>query len=60
MELHKLSLKEIIKNIKSKQVSQKEVYNYFLDRIVNFDSKIEAFNYINKNFLEQDINLPLA
>ncbi len=60
MELHKLSLKEIIKNIKSKQVSQKEVYNYFLDRIVNFDSKIEAFNYINKNFLEQDINSPLA
>ncbi len=60
MELHKLSLKEIIWNIKSKKISQKEVFIYFLDRITNLDPNIEAFNYINQNFLEQNINLPLA
>ncbi|MDD2516459.1 MAG: Asp-tRNA(Asn)/Glu-tRNA(Gln) amidotransferase subunit GatA [Candidatus Gracilibacteria bacterium] len=60
MEFKDLSLKEIIAKIKSKEVTQKEVYDYFLARIEKLDPTIEAFSYINKEFVEQDINSPLA
>ena len=53
-------MKEIIAKIKSKEVTQKEVHDYFLARIEKFNPIIEAFNYVNENFSEQDINSPLA
>ncbi|MBP8016794.1 Asp-tRNA(Asn)/Glu-tRNA(Gln) amidotransferase subunit GatA [Candidatus Gracilibacteria bacterium] len=60
MELKELSLKQIVSKIKLKEISQKEVYNYFLNRIENLDPKLEAFNFVNNIFEEKDTNLPLA
>ncbi|MDD2486778.1 MAG: Asp-tRNA(Asn)/Glu-tRNA(Gln) amidotransferase subunit GatA [Candidatus Gracilibacteria bacterium] len=60
MELKDLSLKQIISEIKSGKISQKEVYDYFLDRIRKFDPQIEAFNFVNEDFQEKDSNSILA
>lgn len=54
------SLKEIIAAIKSGKVEQKEVYDYFLNRIRILDPKIESFNTINESFEEKDLNSFLA
>lgn len=51
------SLESIIKKIKSKEISSKEVFDYFLKRIEKYDSKIEAFNYVNKNFIDKTDSL---
>jgi len=59
-ELKDLSLREIVKQIKSKQVSQQEVWDYFQDRIKQLDPKIQAFNYVHPDFEEQDIDTPFA
>lgn len=55
-----LSLIEIIENIKSKKNTPKEVFDYFLNRIEKYDNKINSFNYINKDWLNQDITTPIA
>lgn len=60
MELKDLSLKQIIEDIKSGKISQKEVYDYFLGRIKVLDPQIEAFNYVNEEFQEKDKNSLLA
>lgn len=55
-----LSLIEIIEKIKSQETTPEKVWEYFLWRIEKFDSKIWAYNFINKNGLTNDINSPLA
>ncbi len=47
------SLENIIKKIKNKEVSSKEVFDYFLKRIDKYDDKLSSFNYINKNFIDK-------
>lgn len=60
MEFKDLTLKQIIAKIKSWETNQEEVYKYFLGRINNLDSQLEAFNYVNEWVNVQDINSPLA
>lgn len=51
------SLETIIWKIKNKEIKASEVFEYFMKRIEKYDSKVEAFNYINKNFTEKDDTL---
>lgn len=60
MQLHELSLLEIVAKIKSGAVTSSEVYDYFLRRIQSIDPKIEAFNFVNEVFQEKDSHSPLA
>ncbi|MDD4151383.1 MAG: Asp-tRNA(Asn)/Glu-tRNA(Gln) amidotransferase subunit GatA [Candidatus Gracilibacteria bacterium] len=61
MNLKDLSLEEIISKIKQKELSQKQVWDYFSDRIKKYDNKLQTFNFVNKDgFIENDINTPLA
>lgn len=59
-EFKNLSLKEIIAMIKSGETTQKEVYDYFVDRIKTLDPQVGAFNLFHETFTEQDIRSPLA
>ena len=59
-DLRSSSLRDIIALIRSRTVSQAEVYSYFLDRIRTLDPQIEAFNSVYDTFEPQDINSPLA
>jgi Asp-tRNA(Asn)/Glu-tRNA(Gln) amidotransferase A subunit family amidase len=49
MNFKDLSLEEIIKKIENKETSKEEVFKYFLDRIEKYDSKTNAFNFVNTN-----------
>lgn len=60
MNFKDLSLEEIISKIKSGETSSKEVFDYFLARIQKYDSKIKAFNYINKDGLQDKKDSTLA
>lgn len=55
-----LSLLEIIEKIKSWETNSKEVFEYFLKRIEKYDSKINSFNFINKNWLNENKDSILA
>lgn len=55
-----LSLIEIIEKIKSKETTPEKVWDYFLWRIEKFDSQIWAYNFVNKNGLNNDTNSVLA
>ncbi len=48
------TLENIIKKIKDKEMSSSEVFDYFSKRIEKFDSKLDSFNYINRNFTPKD------
>jgi Asp-tRNA(Asn)/Glu-tRNA(Gln) amidotransferase A subunit family amidase len=48
------TLENIIKKIKNKELKSSEVFEYFQKRIEKYDSKVEAFNFVNKNFTEKD------
>jgi Asp-tRNA(Asn)/Glu-tRNA(Gln) amidotransferase A subunit family amidase len=48
------SLETIINKIKNKEIKSSEVFEYFLKRIEKYDSKVEAFNFVNKNFTEKN------
>ncbi len=48
------SLETIINKIKNKEIKSSEVFEYFLKRIEKYDSKVEAFNFVNKNFTKKD------
>lgn len=48
MSLHELSLTEIIAKIKSTELSQKEVYEHFRDRINKLNPAIEAFDTLQE------------
>lgn len=58
MSLRDLSLEEIIKKLKSNEITREEVFSYFLKRIEKFDDKIQAYNFINENWLN-NIDWPL-
>jgi aspartyl-tRNA(Asn)/glutamyl-tRNA(Gln) amidotransferase subunit A len=60
MKFKEKSLKEIIAMIKSGETTQKEVYDYFLNRIRTLDPQIEAFNLVQETFQAQDIHSALA
>nr|MDD3720166.1 Asp-tRNA(Asn)/Glu-tRNA(Gln) amidotransferase subunit GatA [Candidatus Gracilibacteria bacterium] len=53
------TLENIINKIKNKEISSNEVFDYFSKRIEKYDSKVDSFNYINKNFIEKN-NTSLA
>lgn len=55
-----LSLLKIIENIKSKKVSSEEVWNYFMNRIEKYDSKVGAYNFVNKNGFQKNDDSLLA
>lgn len=48
-----MSLKEIISEIKSGKTTSKEVFNYFLWRIDKYENKLQCFNFINKEWLNE-------
>lgn len=56
MSYKDMSIEEIIEKIKSWETTKKEVFNYFLQRIKKYDKEILSFNYINKNWLNEDAN----
>lgn len=60
MEFKDQSLKQIIAEIKSGKTTEKEVYEYFLNRIKSLDPELQAFNFVNETFEEKDIHSPLA
>lgn len=47
MNFKDLSLEEIILKIKSWETTKKEVFDYFLKRIEKYDEKIQSFNFVN-------------
>ncbi|MDD3145244.1 MAG: Asp-tRNA(Asn)/Glu-tRNA(Gln) amidotransferase subunit GatA [Candidatus Gracilibacteria bacterium] len=47
MNFKDLSLEEIIKKINSKETTREEVFEYFIKRIDKYDSKLQAFNFVN-------------
>lgn len=53
MNFKNLSLEQIIEKIKTKQTTKKEVFDYFLNRIKKYDNKINSFNFINENWLNE-------
>ncbi len=53
MNFKDLSLEEIIKKINSKETTREEVFEYFIKRIEKYDSKLQAFNFVNINWLNK-------
>lgn len=53
MNFRELSLEEIIKKLNSVEISRKEVFDYFIKRIEKYDSKVQSFNFINKDWLNE-------
>ncbi len=54
MNFKDLSLEEIIALIKDKKTSSKEVFDYFVNRIEKYDDKVKSYNYINKDWLNEN------
>lgn len=54
MDFKKLSLEQIIEKIKNKETTKKEVFEYFLNRIKKYDNKINSYNFINENWLNNN------
>ena len=57
-----MSLIEIIEQIKSGKTTSKEVFEYFQKRIENYDDTIQAYNFVNKEGLNEEAtqDSPLA
>ncbi|MDD2871355.1 MAG: Asp-tRNA(Asn)/Glu-tRNA(Gln) amidotransferase subunit GatA [Candidatus Gracilibacteria bacterium] len=53
MNFKDLSLEQLLEEIKSGKTSSEEVFKYFLDRIEKYDSKINSYNFVNKNGLNK-------
>lgn len=49
MSLWFKSIEEILSDIKAGKITKKEVFDFFLERVKKYDSKIESFNFINEN-----------
>lgn len=60
MELKNLSLEELISAIKSEKTTKEEVFEYFLKRIEKYNDKLQAFNFINKEWLNKNSDWLLA
>ncbi len=54
MNLKDLSLEQIIKKIEIWEISREDTFNYFIKRIEKYDDKINAFNFINTNWLNKE------
>ncbi|MBC7474702.1 MAG: Asp-tRNA(Asn)/Glu-tRNA(Gln) amidotransferase subunit GatA, partial [Candidatus Sericytochromatia bacterium] len=52
MELFQLPVHQLVKNIKNKENSSQEIVQSFLNRINQVEPKIQAFNYLNENALD--------
>ena len=48
-----MSLEEIISKIQLWEVTNKEVFDYFIKRIEKYDSKVQSFNFINKDWFQE-------
>ena len=55
-----VSLEEIIIKIKSWETTSKQVWEYFMGRIKKYDAQVEAFNYINEAWLNNNEDSILA
>jgi aspartyl-tRNA(Asn)/glutamyl-tRNA(Gln) amidotransferase subunit A len=60
MDLHLMSLTEIISLIKSHKITQQEVFTYFQNRIKTLDPQIEAFDVLQEFSGDKSIDSPLA
>ena len=62
MNFKDLSLIEIIEQIKTGKTTKKEVFEYFLKRIEKYDDKVQAFNFVNTDWLNKEnvSDTPLA
>jgi len=56
MTFKDLSLLEIIEQIKSWKTDKKEVFDYFIERIKKYDSKLNSYTFINENGLLETTN----
>lgn len=54
MNLKDLSLEQIIKKIETWEISKEESFDYFLKRIEKYDDKVNAFNFVNTNWLNKE------
>jgi Asp-tRNA(Asn)/Glu-tRNA(Gln) amidotransferase A subunit family amidase len=52
------TLETLINKIKTQELKSLDVFEYFLKRVEKYDSKLDSFNYVNKNFSEKN-NTPL-
>lgn len=54
MNFKDLSLEEIISKIKSGETTREEVFKYFQNRIEKYDAKIKSYNFVNKEWLNNN------
>jgi len=54
MNLKDLSLEQIIRKIETWEISKEESFDYFLKRIEKYDDKVNAFNFVNTNWLNKE------
>lgn len=55
-DIKDLSLKQLVQSLQAKELSQKEVFDYYLERIKKYDTDIQAFNYVEDACIEKDIS----
>ena len=60
MELHELTLLDLVAALKSGKVSQADAHTHFLARIKALDPQVEAFNWVNETLAPQDAASPLG
>lgn len=53
MNFKDLSLEQIIEKIETGETTKEAVFQYFLGRVEKYDNKVQAFNYVNENGLNQ-------
>jgi len=54
MNIAFLWIEELKKKIENKEVSSKEIFDFFLKRIEKYDDTLECFNFINKEGFSQE------
>jgi aspartyl-tRNA(Asn)/glutamyl-tRNA(Gln) amidotransferase subunit A len=54
MNFKDLSLEQIIEKIETGETTKEAVFQYFLGRVEKYDNKVQAFNYVNENGLNQE------
>lgn len=55
-----LSVTELIQKIQSWETSPQKVWEYFLQRIEKYDPKIQAFNFVNTEWIQTNTDTKLA
>ncbi len=51
MSFKDLSLEELVLKLKNKEVKKEEIFSYFIGRIKKYDNKIQSYNFVNENGL---------